>query len=97
MLDETVVGSMMVKVGRRTRDFLAGFAIPYGQIPYGPSVEVLLALDPNVKLISGTYVGGGKRDADSSLETALVNIDPTAEDLAQIAINTAHRRPNLRL
>lgn len=86
MLDETVVGSMMVKL-ERAHGLLGGIAIPYADT-IRPSVEVL-GLDPNVKLISGTYVmvSKGRR---FFFGDCTVNIDPTAEDLAQIAINTAN-------
>ena len=86
MLDETVVGSMMVKL-ERAHGLLGGIAIPYADT-IRPSVEVL-GLDPNVKLISGSYVmvAKGRR---FFFGDCTVNIDPTAEDLAQIAINTAN-------
>ena len=86
MLDETVVGSMMVKLGR-AHGLLGGIAIPYADT-IRPSVEVL-GLDAKVKLISGTYVmvSKGRR---FFFGDCTVNIDPSAEDLAQIAINTAN-------
>ena len=72
MLDETVVGSMMVKLGR-AHGLLGGIAIPYADT-IRPSVEVL-GLDPNVKLISGTYVmvAKGRR---FFFGDCTVNIDP---------------------
>ena len=86
MLDETVVGSMMVKLGRAD-GLLGGIAIPYADT-IRPAVEVL-GLDSEVKVISGTYVivSKGRR---FFFGDCTVNINPTAEDLAQIAINTAN-------
>ena len=86
MLDETIVASMMVKLGRAD-GLLGGIAIPYADT-IRPAVEVL-GLDPSVQLISGTYVmvSKGKR---FFFGDCTVNINPTAEDLAQIAINTAN-------
>jgi len=86
MLDETVVASMLVHSGQAD-GLLGGIAIPYADT-IRPAVEVL-GLNPEVQVISGTYVmvSKGRR---FFFGDCTININPTAEDLAQIAINTAN-------
>jgi malate dehydrogenase (oxaloacetate-decarboxylating)(NADP+) len=86
MLDETVVASMLVHLDKAA-GLLGGIATPYADT-IRPSVEVL-GLNPNVNLISGTYVmiSKGRR---FFFGDCTININPSATDLAQIAINTAN-------
>lgn len=85
MLNETVVGSLLIHMGKAD-GLLGGISIPYADT-IRPAVEIL-GRNPQTQLISGTYlmVAKGKR---YFLGDCTVNINPSAEDLAYIAINTA--------
>ena len=85
LLDTTVYGCMMVK-NNLADGLLGGVSIPYADT-LRPALKVL-GKDIQSKVISGVYVMlcNGKR---LFFGDCTVNIDPDAETLAQIAINTA--------
>jgi malate dehydrogenase (oxaloacetate-decarboxylating)(NADP+) len=86
LMNETVAGSMLIHLGRAD-GLLGGISIAYADT-LRPAIGVL-GRDLNTKVISGTYVvlTKGKR---FFFGDCTVNIRPNAEELAQIAINTAN-------
>lgn len=86
LMNETVAGSMLIHLGRAD-GLLGGISIPYADT-IRPAISVL-GNDQNSKVISGTYVvlTKGRR---FFFGDCTVNIRPNAEELAQIAINTAN-------
>ena len=83
--NRTVFGTMMVRQGDAD-GMLGGLATPYGDT-LSPALKVL-GCDPEVKVISGVYVMIFK-ERRLYFGDCTVNVKPTAEELAQIAINTA--------
>lgn len=86
LMNETVAGSMLIHLGRAD-GLLGGISIPYADT-LRPAIGVL-GRDLNTKVISGTYVVLTKARR-FFFGDCTVNIRPNAEELAQIAINTAN-------
>ncbi len=86
VLDHRVFGSMMVHMG--DADALIGGLTTHYPDTIRPALQVL-AVRPGLKNVSGLYVLITAKGDLYFLADATVNIEPTSEDLAEIAITTA--------
>jgi malate dehydrogenase (oxaloacetate-decarboxylating)(NADP+) len=86
LTNETVLGCMLIHTGV-AEGLLGGISIPYADT-LRPAIAVL-GKAPNAQLVSGTYVMlvKGRR---FFFGDCTVNVKPTAEELAHIAVNTAN-------
>jgi malate dehydrogenase (oxaloacetate-decarboxylating)(NADP+) len=86
ILDRNVFGAMMVRLG--DADALVGGLTQHYPDMIRPALQVI-EMRPGMRKVSGVYVLiTAKRDI-YFLADATVNIEPTSEDLAEIAVNTA--------
>jgi malate dehydrogenase (oxaloacetate-decarboxylating)(NADP+) len=86
ILNRTAFGCMMVRLG--DGDALVGGLTQHYPDTIRPALQVI-EVRHGMRLVSGVYVMiTAKRDI-YFLADATVNIEPTAEDLAEIAVNTA--------
>jgi malate dehydrogenase (oxaloacetate-decarboxylating)(NADP+) len=86
ILDRNVFGAMMVRLG--DADALVGGLTQHYPDMIRPALQVI-EVRHGMRLVSGVYVMiTAKRDI-YFLADATVNIEPSAEDLAEIAVNTA--------
>ncbi len=86
MLNHNVFGSMMVHMG--DADALIGGLTTHYPDTVRPALQVLAAR-PGLRKVSGLYVLITRRGDLYFLADTTVNIDPAAEDLAEIAITAA--------
>ncbi len=86
ILDHNIFGSMMVHMG--DADALIGGLTTHYPDTIRPALQVL-AVRPGLRNVSGLYVLITGRGDMYFLADTTVNIEPTAEDLAEIAITTA--------
>ncbi len=86
ILDHKIFGSMMVHMG--DADALIGGLTTHYPDTIRPALQVL-AVRPGLKNVSGLYLLITAKGDLYFLADATVNIEPTAEDLAEIAITTA--------
>ena len=86
ILNHTIFGSMMVHMG--DADALIGGLTTHYPDTIRPALQVL-AVRPGLRNVSGLYVLITRRGDMFFLADTTVNIEPTAEDLAEIAITTA--------
>jgi malate dehydrogenase (oxaloacetate-decarboxylating)(NADP+) len=86
ILDHNIFGSMMVHMG--DADALIGGLTTHYPDTIRPALQVL-AVRPGLRNVSGLYVLITGRGDMYFLADTTVNIEPTAEDLAEIAITSA--------
>ncbi len=85
MLNNNYYGSMMVRMGDAD-GFIAGLTQHYPDT-IRPALQVI-GMRPGVRRVSGLYVLATKKEVYFFADTT-VNIEPTAEDLAEIALLAA--------
>jgi malate dehydrogenase (oxaloacetate-decarboxylating)(NADP+) len=88
VLNRVTFGSMMVRMGEA--DALIGGLTTHYPDTIRPALEVI-DLRPELQKVSGIYVLITAKGDIFFLADATVNIDPTAEDLAEIAIEAAEK------
>jgi malate dehydrogenase (oxaloacetate-decarboxylating)(NADP+) len=86
ILNRTVFGSMMVRQG--DADALVGGLTQHYPDTIRPALQVI-EVRPGMRRVAGVYVMITPKRDIYFLADATVNIEPTAEDLAEIAVNTA--------
>ncbi|HLY06175.1 MAG TPA: NADP-dependent malic enzyme, partial [Rhizomicrobium sp.] len=86
ILNRTVFGSMMVRLG--DADALVGGLTQHYPDTIRPALQVI-EVRHGMRRVSGVYVMITPKREIFFLADATVNIEPTAEDLAEIAVNTA--------
>jgi malate dehydrogenase (oxaloacetate-decarboxylating)(NADP+) len=86
ILDRNVFGSMMVRLG--DADALVGGLTQHYPDMIRPALQVI-EVRHGMRRVSGVYVMITPKRDIYFLADATVNIEPTAEDLAEIAVNTA--------
>jgi malate dehydrogenase (oxaloacetate-decarboxylating)(NADP+) len=86
ILDRNVFGAMMVRLG--DADALVGGLTQHYPDVIRPALQVI-EVRPGLRKVSGVYVLITPKRDIYFLADATVNIEPTAEDLAEIAVNTA--------
>ena len=86
ILDRNVFGAMMVRLG--DADALVGGLTQHYPEVIRPALQVI-EVRQSMRLVSGVYVLITPKHDIYFLADATVNIEPTAEDLAEIAVNTA--------
>lgn len=86
MRDRNYFGAMMVELGMADA-MISGLTRKYGQ-PIKPALEII-GVQPNVSRVAGLYVMITKRGPYFFADTTM-NADPTAEELADIAVLTAN-------
>ena len=86
MRDRNYFGAMMVETGMADA-MISGLTRKYGQ-PIKPALEII-GVQPNVSRVAGLYVMVTKRGPYFFADTTM-NENPTAEQLADIAILTAN-------
>jgi malate dehydrogenase (oxaloacetate-decarboxylating)(NADP+) len=86
MRDRNYFGAMMVENGLADA-MISGLTRKYGQ-PIRPALEVISTL-PGVRRVAGLYIMVTKRGPYFFADTTM-NTDPTAEELADIAVLTAN-------
>jgi len=86
MRDRNYFGAMMVEIGMADA-MISGLTRKYGQ-PIKPALEII-GVQPNVSRVAGLYVMITKRGPYFFADTTM-NADPTAEELADIAVLTAN-------
>ena len=87
MRDRNYFGAMMVELGMADA-MISGLTRKYGQ-PIKPALEII-GVQPNVSRVAGLYVMITKRGPYFFADTTM-NADPTAEELADIAVLTASK------
>ena len=85
MRDRNYFGAMMVETGMADA-MISGLTRKYGQ-PIKPALEII-NVQPGVRRVAGLYIMVTKRGPYFFADTTM-NADPTAEELADIAILTA--------
>ena len=85
VLDPNILGSMMVKMGDADA-FISGLTYEYPEV-IRPSLQIHHT-EPGAKLVTGVYIMVID-DRTFIFTDATVNIDPSAEDLAEIACRAA--------
>ena len=85
VLDPNILGPMMVKLGDADA-FISGLTYEYPEV-IRPSLQIHHT-DPGAKLVTGVYIMIVD-DRTFIFTDATVNIDPSAEDLAEIACRAA--------
>jgi len=86
ILDRNVFGAMMVRLG--DADAMVGGLTQHYSDMLRPALQVI-EVRPGMRKVSGVYVLITPKRDIYFLADATVNIEPTAEDLAEIAVNTA--------
>jgi malate dehydrogenase (oxaloacetate-decarboxylating)(NADP+) len=86
MRDRNYFGAMMVENGMADA-MISGLTRKYGQ-PIKPALEII-DMQPGVRRVAGLYIMVTKRGPYFFADTTM-NADPTAEELADIAILTAN-------
>ncbi|MGA2737991.1 MAG: phosphate acetyltransferase [Bryobacteraceae bacterium] len=86
ILDHNVFAAMMVRLG--DADALVGGLTQHYSDMLRPALQVI-EVRPGMRKVSGVYVLITPKRDIFFLADATVNIEPTAEDLAEIAVNTA--------
>jgi malate dehydrogenase (oxaloacetate-decarboxylating)(NADP+) len=86
MRDRNYFGAMMVENGMADA-MISGLTRKYGQ-PIKPALEII-NVQPGVRKVAGLYIIITKRGPYFFADTTM-NVDPTAEELADIAILTAN-------
>jgi malate dehydrogenase (oxaloacetate-decarboxylating)(NADP+) len=86
ILNRNVFGAMMVRLG--DADALVGGLTQHYADMIRPALQVI-EVRHGMRLVSGVYVLITPKRDIYFLADATVNIEPTAEDLAEIAVNTA--------
>ena len=86
LLDPSMLGAMMVRMGRA--DALIGGLTQHYPDTIRPALQVI-DLQPGVRKVAGCYVLITQAGDLYFLADTTVNIDPSAEDLAEIALLTA--------
>lgn len=86
MRDRNYFGAMMVENGMADA-MISGLTRKYGQ-PIKPALEII-DMQPGVRRVAGLYIMVTKRGPYFFADTTM-NVDPTAEELADIAILTAN-------
>jgi malate dehydrogenase (oxaloacetate-decarboxylating)(NADP+) len=85
MRDRNYYGAMMVEMGQADA-MISGLTRKYGQ-PIKPALEII-GVQPGVSKVAGLYVMVTKRGPYFFADTTM-NVDPTAQELADIAVLTA--------
>ncbi|HWB86088.1 MAG TPA: NADP-dependent malic enzyme [Bryobacteraceae bacterium] len=88
ILNHTTFGSMMVRLG--DADALVGGLTTHYPDTIRPALQVI-AVQPEFRRVAGVYLLITRKGDVYFLADATVNIMPTAEDLAEIAILTAEK------
>jgi malate dehydrogenase (oxaloacetate-decarboxylating)(NADP+) len=88
LLNYTTFGSVMVRLGHA--DALIGGLTTHYPDTIRPALQVI-EVRPELSRVSGVYVLITPKGDIYFLADATVNIDPTAQDLAEIAIETAEK------
>ncbi len=88
ILNPTTFGSMMVRLG--DADALIGGLTTHYPDTIRPALQVI-DVRPELRRVAGVYVMITKKGDIYFLADATVNIEPTAEDLAEIAIMAAEK------
>jgi malate dehydrogenase (oxaloacetate-decarboxylating)(NADP+) len=86
MRDRNYFGSMMVEYGLADA-MISGLTRKYGQ-PIKPALEII-GVQPGVTKVAGLYLMVTKRGPYFFADTTM-NVDPTAQELADIAVLTAN-------
>lgn len=86
MRDRNYFGAMMVECGMADA-MISGLTRKYGQ-PIKPALEIISTL-PGVSKVAGLYIMVTKRGPYFFADTTM-NVDPTAEELVDIAVLTAN-------
>ncbi len=86
ILNRDLFGSMMVRLG--DADALVGGLTQHYAETIRPALQVI-ETRPGMRRVSGVYMMITPKRAIYFLADATVNIEPSAEDLAEIAVNTA--------
>jgi malate dehydrogenase (oxaloacetate-decarboxylating)(NADP+) len=86
MRDRNYFGAMMVETGMADA-MISGLTRKYGQ-PIKPALEII-NVQPGVRRVAGLYIIVTKRGPYFFADTTM-NADPTAEELADIAVLTAN-------
>jgi malate dehydrogenase (oxaloacetate-decarboxylating)(NADP+) len=86
MRDRNYFGAMMVEAGMADA-MISGLTRKYGQ-PMKPALQII-GVQPNVSKVAGLYVMITKKGPYFFADTTM-NADPTAEELVDIAVLTAH-------
>jgi malate dehydrogenase (oxaloacetate-decarboxylating)(NADP+) len=86
ILDRNVFGAMMVRLG--DADALVGGLTQHYPDMIRPALQVI-EVRPGMRKVSGVYVLITPKRDIYFLADATVNIEPTSEDLAEIAVNAA--------
>lgn len=86
MRDRNYFGAMMVEAGMADA-MISGLTRKYGQ-PMKPALQII-GVQPNVSRVAGLYVMITKKGPYFFADTTM-NADPTAEELVDIAVLTAH-------
>ncbi len=86
MRDRNYFGAMMVEIGMADA-MISGLTRKYGQ-PIKPALEIISTL-PGVSKVAGLYIMVTKRGPYFFADTTM-NVDPTAEELVDIAVLTAN-------
>jgi malate dehydrogenase (oxaloacetate-decarboxylating)(NADP+) len=86
MRDRNYFGAMMVESGMADA-MISGLTRKYGQ-PIKPALEII-GVQPSVSRVAGLYVMITKKGPYFFADTTM-NADPTAEELVDIAVLTAH-------
>jgi malate dehydrogenase (oxaloacetate-decarboxylating)(NADP+) len=86
MRDRNYFGAMMVETGLADA-MISGLTRKYGQ-PIKPALEIIDTL-PGVSKVAGLYIMVTKKGPFFFADTTM-NVDPTAEELADIAVLTAN-------
>ncbi len=86
MRDRNYFGAMMVESGMADA-MISGLTRKYGQ-PIKPALEIISTL-PGVSKVAGLYIMVTKRGPYFFADTTM-NVDPTAEELVDIAVLTAN-------
>ncbi|MEI6020328.1 MAG: NADP-dependent malic enzyme [Bacteroidota bacterium] len=87
MRDRNYFGAMMVETGLADA-MISGLTRKYGQ-PIKPALEIIDTL-PGVSKVAGLYIMVTKKGPFFFADTTM-NVDPTAEELADIAVLTANK------
>ena len=88
LLNHTTFGSVMVRLGQA--DALIGGLTTHYPDTIRPALQVI-EVRPEIRKVSGVYVLITPKGDIYFLADATVNIEPSAEDLAEIAIMTAEK------
>jgi malate dehydrogenase (oxaloacetate-decarboxylating)(NADP+) len=86
ILDRNVFGAMMVRLG--DADAMVGGLTQHYPDMIRPALQII-EVRQGTRKVSGVYVMIAPKHDVYFLADATVNIEPTAEDLAEIAVNTA--------